>query len=227
MTWIKCYGTYILCLIVLLTSSCKEKPTESSEIGNTIPGIPTVSYEGKVYNTVQIGDQGWLRENLDVGTSISVDKNQTDNGVIEKYCYDFEDINCDTYGGLYQWDEAIQYSTDEPIQGICPPGWHLPTLEEFNKLVVTSGGSANALKAIGQGTGNGIGTNLSGFSILLAGYRKRDSTFSYIDGGTGFWISTESSENCAWIYEVHSNHDNVISDCYYKDIGFSVRCIKD
>jgi len=222
-----CSALLVLGIISLFLCSCKdEKPNEPIQLGGPCPGIPTVTYEGKVYNTVQIGSQCWLKENLDVGTRIDLNDDQTNNGMIEKYCYDNADANCGTYGGLYQWDEAMQYSTTEGAQGICPPGWHIPTLEEFQTLVITVG-SSNALKAVGQGTESGAGTNSSGFSALLAGYRKRDSSFSYLEGGTGFLISTESSENCAWVPVIHSDHNDVFFDCYYKDIGFSIRCIKD
>jgi hypothetical protein len=52
-----------------------------------ICGVSKVSYEGKTYNTVLIGDQCWLKENLDVGEMIQGASNQTNNSIIEKYCY--------------------------------------------------------------------------------------------------------------------------------------------
>lgn len=219
-----CITVFVLIIFSLFTSSCKEEQPNEPKGGNeSCPGIPTVTYEGKVYNTIQIGNQCWLKENLDVGKRIDGNDDQTDNGIKEKYCYDNDTANCNTYGGLYQWDEAMQYSSSDDTQGICPIGWHIPTLEEFNTLVNALSSSANALKNIGQGTG----TNTSGFSALLAGYRKREGSFSYLNGGTGFWISSESSDSCAWVLELHSDRDDVVFDCYYKDIGFYIRCIKD
>src|ERR1035437_4695141 len=111
---------------------------------NPCPGIPTVDYAGKIYNTVAIGDQCWLKENLDVGTRINGSLEQTNNSTIEKYCYNDDPANCTTNGGLYQWAEAVQYmngatNTSSPspaftgnIQGICPTGWHLPTNAEYS-----------------------------------------------------------------------------------------------
>ena len=58
----------------------------------------------------------------------------TDNGTMEKYCYNNEPDSCTKYGGLYQWDEMMQYTTQQGVQGICPPGWHLPTDEEWKVL---------------------------------------------------------------------------------------------
>jgi hypothetical protein len=77
---------------------------------------------------------------------------QTANDTIEKYCYNDDPLNCALYGGLYQWNEAMQWSTTPGTQGICPPGWHIPTYAEFQTLSSSVGGDGNALKAIGQGT---------------------------------------------------------------------------
>lgn len=60
--------------------------------------------------------------------------NQRNNGVIEKYCYDNKSANCNKFGGLYQWNEAMQYVTTEGTRGICPEGWHIPTLSEMKEL---------------------------------------------------------------------------------------------
>lgn len=95
------------------------------------PGTLTVTYEGQVYNTIQIFSQCWLKENLNVGTMIQGDLNMTDNGIFEKYCYYNESDSCAKYGGLYQWDEMMQYTIQQGTQGICPPGWHLPTDVEW------------------------------------------------------------------------------------------------
>jgi len=99
-------------------------------------------------------------------------QNQTNSGIIEKYCYNNDTNNCNTYCGLYQWNEAMQYVTTPSAQGICPNGWHIPTKAEFEKLANTVDNDGNALKAIGQGTGSGAGTDTSGFSALLAGSRN-------------------------------------------------------
>jgi uncharacterized protein (TIGR02145 family) len=139
-------------------------------------GISQVLYSNKTYNTVQIGSQCWLKENLDVGTRIDVTQEQTNNSTIEKYCYNNDPNNCNTYGGLYQWNEAMQYTTAEDARGICPNGWHLPTNVEFQALGTSVGGDGNALKEIGQGVGGGAGTNTSGFSALLAGFRYNYSS---------------------------------------------------
>ncbi len=94
----------------------------------------TVTYEGKTYNTVKIGTQIWLKENLNLGKRIESYQEPRNNYVIEKYCYGDNESNCDKYGALYSWDEAMQYIKKDGAKGICPPGWHIPTLEEFKTL---------------------------------------------------------------------------------------------
>jgi hypothetical protein len=86
--------------------------------------------DGQSYATVEIGTQCWMSESLNIGLMIPGNWNQNDNGLIEKYCYNNSTGNCNNYGGLYQWNEAMQYVSTEATQGICPFGWHLPTNAE-------------------------------------------------------------------------------------------------
>ena len=191
------------------------------------PGIPTVNYEGRTYNTIKIGDQCWLKENLDVGNILNKTTPQTNNGLIERYCYDDDPENCLTYGGLYQWDEVMQYSTTPPgAQGICPNGWHVPTRAEYDLLVGAAGGS-NSLKAIGQGTGNGAGTNTSGFSALLAGGLSETSHYGGLNDQFRFWTSEEKSSNKAFYLFSYSLDNDTHTGSNYKETAKSVRCIKD
>ena len=191
------------------------------------PGTPTVLYEGKTYHTVQIGNQCWLKENLDVGTMIQGIQNQTNNGVIEKYCYNNDPNNCITYGGLYQWNEAMQYITTPGTQGICPTGWHIPTLAEIETLKTVVNSDGNSIKAIGQGTGSGTGTNTSGFSALLAGYRLYDGYFYHFGYYSIFWSSTENDAYNAGSLVLYYNDSIMYLVSYIKEDGFSIRCLKD
>ena len=200
--------------------------TEDCDCIPVCPG--TVEYSGQIYNTVEIGDQCWLKENLNVGVMVDGSLDQTDNGTVEKYCDDNSNANCTTYGGLYQWNETMQYSTIEGSQGICPVGWHIPTLAEYNTLITSVGGDGNALKEVGQGTGAGAGTNTSGFSALLAGVCLPGSNpFGSLGIDGIFWSSTEYGTITAYILPL-SNIDNVIEvHEFVKRDGVSVRCIKD
>jgi len=203
--------------------------------GSPCPGIATVTYAGKTYNTIQIGDQCWLKENLNVGTRINGSADQTNNSTIEKYCYNDVESNCTTYGGEYQWAEAIQYqngatNTTSPnpaftgnVQGICPSGWHIPSLVEFQTLSTTVSNDANSLKAVGQGSG----TNTSGFSALLAGCRGINGTVGTLDFNTFFSSSTENSPDNAFYVYLYAYFSDIYLFYNEKENGYSVRCLKD
>ncbi len=200
-------------------------------------GGPNNDVDGDYYNTIMIGDQCWLRENLNVGTRINGSTNQTNNSKIDKYCYNDDDSKCDTYGGLYQWAEAVQYlngatNTTSPnpafsgnVRGICPTGWHIPTYAELLTLKAMVNDNSNTLKSVGQGTG----TNTSGFSALLAGSRYANDTFNQLGLYARFWSSTESSTNNARHLNLYLNDTNSIIGLgtTNKVQGFSVRCVKD
>jgi uncharacterized protein (TIGR02145 family) len=199
-----------------------------AETGPPCPGVPTVEYGGKTYHNVQIGSQCWMRENLDIGIQIDGGSNQSNNGTIEKYCYVNDSLNCAMYGGLYTWNEAMQYSTTPGSQGICPPGWHIPTLAEFEILYTTVGGDGNALKAIGQGAGDGAGTNTSGFSALLGGGMYGPGSF--VGNSAMFWSSSlyEDHSVSADTLSLYSHLNGVYFGAYDRESGgYSVRCIKD
>jgi uncharacterized protein (TIGR02145 family) len=104
--------------------------------------------DGNVYKAVLIGEQCWTTKNINVGTMLVsgfVNPN-TGNTVIEKWCYNNDPNNCEIYGGLYHWDEAMRGSKVEGAQGICATGWHIPTDAEYNileKTVVRLIASAN------------------------------------------------------------------------------------
>ena len=191
------------------------------------PGMPTVTYAGKTYNTVQIGSQCWLRENLDVGTMVPGIASQTNNDTIEKYCYDDNPSNCTTYGGLYQWDEAMQYVVAQGAQGICPPGWHVPTFADLDTLYYFVFGDGNALKEVGQGTGAGAGTNTSGFSALLAGRRSPDGGFGGLGLEEPFWSCTPYDSTSPLAIRLFSYMSDILWDPFSKPHGLSVRCVMD
>jgi len=214
---------YSLLVSLLLFTSCKKdsNPTSPSEDAST------VIYSGKVYHTGKIGNQTWMKENLDVGTMILGNSNQSNDGRTEKYCYENDTANCSKYGGLYQWDEAMAYDTANGAKGICPTGWHIPTLAEFLTLVTEVGNDGNKLKREDQGSGSGVGTNISGFSALLAGYRYDDGAFYDLGGHAFFWSSTEYNAPKAYNMTLWYYDSDLTMTNYYKDYGFSIRCLKD
>ncbi len=206
--------------------------------------------DSQSYNTVQIGTQCWMAENINIGTMINStnggtnnDGNQTDNSTFEKYCYDNNTSNCDTYGGLYQWDEMMQYSTTEGIQGICPTGWHLPTDTEWKTMEMHLGMSQAQADATGyRGTDEGDklkeagtthwtslntgATNSSGFTGLPGGYRGTGGYFYHLTSYARFWSSSENgSDRCLRL--LNDNHAQVARTNLIDAYGISVRCVQD
>ncbi len=207
-------------------------------IGIPCPGIPSITdlRNGEVYETVLIGEQCWLKRNINIGTRVDGVNDMYYGGGIEKYCYNDDEDNCNKYGGLYQWGEAMQYEVEfRPVQGICPDGWHIPWRTEFDILRRTVSGQyfgssgANALKAVGQGGGDGAGTNASGFSALLVGIRTTapsDNYFRELTLHTSFW-GYEVGERL-WYFNLNFWDDGVDhGEATSEVLGYSVRCLKD
>jgi len=211
-------------------------------------GTSTVTdADGNVYNTVQIGTQCWMKQNLRTGVKIVGAINQTNNGSIEKYCYSDSDANCATDGGLYQWNEAMGYSSgcngtgasqpacSTPAQGICPNGWHIPSHYEWTLLERTTGTTPNnyPYDEITTGSFADAGTFLrsggaSGFETIMAGDRFTDGLF-YLRGTNGnFWSSTESGAN-AWYHALGTTTPTEVArlNSGNKALGFSVRCVSN
>ena len=215
----------------------------SSGGGIPCPDTPTVTdADGNVYNTVQIGNQCWMKENLKVGVRIAGNVNQTDNGTIEKFCYDDDPSNCDVMGGLYQWGEMMNYSQEEGAKGICPTGWHIPSDQDWKYLEMHLGmtqAEANSpdwrgtdqgakMKSTNGWDNNGNGTNTSGFTGLPAGFRAGEDALFYWSGQGGFWwTSTEYDENQVWYRSINQYQEKVQRTYNYKGSGVSVRCVKD
>lgn len=191
------------------------------------PGAETVSdADGNVYNTVLINGVCWMRENLRVGTMINGAQEQQDNGTTEKYCYDNDDKHCEIFGGLYQWNEMMQYVTGEINQGICPDGWHLPTHEEIQTL---DGNIADAYDLISVGQCQNS-NNISGFSALLSGYKGYIPP-SFVDYGTTteLWSTKRYAPQptvSSISYSISGDGSSTFATPNQLS-AFSVRCIKD
>lgn len=177
--------------------------------------------EGHAYNTVKIGSQCWMAENLNMGSMLaSVSTNPSDNGTIEKWCYDNSTTNCDTYGGLYNWDELMSYSTTEGARGICPVGWHIPSDAETDTMVAN-------YPSVSAGTELKLGGS-SGFNLLLAGIRNDASnSFASINDYGRFWTSTQYIGTNAYYDSVRLSLDTVLNGPTDQNYGFSGRCLKD
>ena len=196
---------------------------------NPCPGTPVVfDADGNMYPTVQIGNQCWFGENLRVGVTVSSTETNrahsdlSNNGVFEKYVMDNNEENIALYGGLYDWDEMMNYSADEGAQGICPEGWHIPTLGEWDELddFYKDRAAGGHLKEGGD----------SGFEGKLAGDRHSYGFFVSLESSGFFWASstyTYDGANEGWLRELCACTNAMDRIHFSKKTGASVRCIQD
>jgi uncharacterized protein (TIGR02145 family) len=184
--------------------------------GNSITDIR----DNKVYPTVQIGGQCWLASNLNYGTVLVSSQDQRDNCISEKYCYNDNPVNCTNQGGLYQWDELMQYDATPADQGFCPPAWHIPTENDWNTLFanyINNGFAGSPLKYSGY----------SGFNALLSGTRHIDKSWDFQGFATFFWSSTAYGGYNAWTHGMNDPDPSVSVYPASRANAFSVRCTHD
>ena len=189
--------------------------------------------DGKKYPTLLIGDQCWMAVNLDLGSMI-INGSQTssDNGVIEKFCYNNDANNCKVYGGLYHWNEMMNYTTIESTQGICPVGWHIPSDNEWISLEIALGMHPTTahLENSWRGTDEGkkmIEGGSSGFNALLSGNAVEGGFFNSI-GEFSYLHSSTQYGQFAWRRCLSKFYDQVGRfNSFPKSYYLSVRCVKD
>jgi len=160
----------------------------------------------KDYKTIKIGNQTWMAENLNFNTSKS-------------WCYENRKRNCKIYGRLYTYDAAMS---------ACPTGWHLPSDSDWTALIIYVGSDVGTkLKSASGWNETGNGTDTYGFTALPGGSRFSNGTFGSLGGHGYFWSSTQLDGDNSWLR--YMNFNNGIVEYYYfrKNLGFSVRCIKD
>jgi len=205
-------------------------PTSSKTI--TFNLTDCTDQDSNHYATVEIGAQIWMAENLNVGTRIDGLPDQTNNNIIEKYCYDDNDSNCALYGGLYQWDEAMQYTTTPGARGICPTGWHLPSDDEWTTLTAflggedIAGGKMKETDTTHWVSPNYGATNSSGFTALPGGMRNISGGFTNFSYTSLFWSSSENPP-FAWLRFLDFYVEQVFHNYGSKLCAYSVRCLQD
>ena len=171
-----------------------------------------------------------MQYNLDVGTRIDGANAQTNNAAVEKWCYADSTANCTTYGGLYSWNEMMQYTTTAGTQGICPSGFHLPTDAEFQTMEIflgMTGGQASSTGFRGTDQGTKIKAGgTSGFNFLVGGANNGGS-FNDIATYGYMWVSTQYDASYSWSRDVWTADPGIERQGNYidKSFGFSVRCI--
>ncbi|MCD4683579.1 MAG: hypothetical protein K8R86_09885 [Bacteroidales bacterium] len=193
--------------------------------------------DGKKYKWVKVGDLTWMAENLNIGIEVSQSQ-QLNNGQIEKSC---PTGNCTKDGAGYKWGEVMQYSEEEKAQGVCPDGWHVPSLNEWLYLAACAdtennyeyykykgslGRGKDAALNLKSKTGwaeDGNGKDVFGINIkpFLYGSWKAGSF-------AGFWASSPYRKGDRWTpsFTNTSNWIIIFSSRVY-DAVLPVRCVKN
>ena len=207
------------------------KPTQSQTVNFNF--IPCTDADNNHYATLQIGTQIWMAENLNVGIRVNGNQAQTDNDIIEKYAYNDDAGNNSIYGGLYSWDEMMQYQTPESAKGICPDGFHIPTNLEWTTLsnyLNSETASGAKLKETGFDhwfSPNMGATNESGFTGLPGGVRNSNGSFQYLGNNGKFWTSSPTNTTNAWGKNLGYDSPDLSDENTGKSVGNSCRCIQN
>lgn len=205
--------------------------------GQPCPGQALVAdYNGNLYNTVKIGNQCWLKENLRA-------RNYSNGQPIPlvEIGYHWQLLTSDgrswylndsaayalTYGALYNWYAVT-------LGNACPVGWHVPTKAELNTLINYLGGDSIAGGALKEAytthwqSPNIGATNITGFTALPGGFRDGFSGLYIYNGAWGHWwtATPDSSENAHSLFMYHNNAKALMSPVS-KNYGFSIRCVKN
>lgn len=195
--------------------------------GGPPPGTVT-DYDGNVYETVDIGTQTWIKQNL--RSLHYADGSPID----EAYAYDDNEANVSDYGRLYTWNAVmgLSKSTSGKAQGVCPDGWHVPskveaeTLEDFLGGHMLAGGKMKETGYTYWEEPNTGATNESGFSARGAGQRGQSGNYISLKRIFHLWTSTEDGDK-AYHMSLLYQSDNTAFASHVKTIGWSVRCLKD
>lgn len=234
------------------------EPEYGNEKSFTTPSLNTVTdIDGNIYNTIQIGDQTWMADNLKVthypdGTDIPLVESSDawyDFGCCDQaYCwYDNSFSQGTFYGALYTWTAAVYGTTGSNsnpsgIQGICPDGWHIPSDSEWKQLEMFLGmsqeeadgvdwrGSTEGGKLKQEGTSWWKSPNTG--ATNESGFNAlpggyRDGGGFFQDLGTTARFWTSTEEVKAYMRELDNNSSQVFRDFKAYYNGYSVRCVKD
>ncbi len=226
--------------------SCKDDETLDEEI-NVVTGTLT-DVDGNTYGTVTIGKQIWMAENLRVtyyadGTPIDeiIDDAEwtalEDNNVDKAFCYYNNNLNGekDIYGALYTYAAAVRcvtYDCDN-VQGVCPDGWHIPSMADWLELIdFINDDDFAASKLKSKRYWDDVEdevTNEYSFSAYPAGYRYLyDGKYKGLGRIVSWWSSEENTQYDAYTLTLYTGTPTVHTyNLYGKSYGLSVRCIKD
>jgi uncharacterized protein (TIGR02145 family) len=231
------FASIIACIILVCFTNCKKDEDKKADFIPLPPVNGVMDVDGNVYDTLTIGTQVWMKQNLRVehyrngdtiGTTspATLDISGEDNPKYQ-WVYDGNTDFVPTYGRLYTWFTA----TDS--RQICPTGWHVPNNTDWTKLMTYLGGinvAGGKMKDTGIvywiSTDTGA-TNESGFTALPGGSRGDNNIFDGMKYGGVWWSTTATNDHDAWAYCLYYYANYAGKGGFYMKSGFSVRCVRD
>jgi len=216
----------IVVIFFILSTGCtkKEKPPD-----------PVTDVEGNIYNTVKIGTQIWMAENLrttkyndGINITLTPGSGQWNDLSNAGFCwYDNDEPSFkELYGGLYNGYAVVSGK-------LCPDGWHIPekqewlVLREFLGDSVKAGGKMKEAGTTNWQSPNKGADNSSGFTAVAAGIRYFEGTFSSNQSYTSMWSATEAIQGELWCTSLYFADATLALSHRSKRYGFSVRCLKN
>jgi uncharacterized protein (TIGR02145 family) len=221
----KSKGVYVKCLQGVL--DVETNPYDYEKIKD--------ERDGKEYRIITIGSQTWMAENLNY-----------DAGSEQSWCFLFLEENCEKYGRLYTWDAVMgnlpkdtngyvaKEYIEQPHQGICPSGWHVPSDSEWIDLKEYVNDDGGSLKSSFGWKSNGNGSDLYHFRALPAGYtgniehyESYDKESHGIGSITFFHTTKQSAVNIVFVGSLTNAYATVWSSGVPKYAGASLRCVRN
>lgn len=211
--WIRCVFTVgmLLAAAGCASEETRETPAPDPEVGNVLEIGSVTDIDGNTYPALQIGAQVWMGSNL-----------QATHGpggeLVESFCYDDQEENCQIYGRLYTMSAAMGGQRGEGAQGICPDGWHIPSMAEWKVLIDHLGGQGIAGRVLKDQ--NGMGLQPSGWFDFTGEYRGL---------GEAYFLRTSSVPNTshANIWMIEPGSDGVERGDLHPDDAIPLRCVMD
>ncbi|MCX6267355.1 MAG: hypothetical protein NTW16_08375, partial [Bacteroidetes bacterium] len=186
--------------------------------------------DGTKYKTSLIGGRCWMQQNLRYGSTLLLTSEpQTDNCVSEKYCLP-TDATCKSYGGLYQWDEVMSYSSTASNQGLCPPEWHVPSELEWQSMITDISAGITPPDGVAGSFLRDTFLNPGGFFALTKGLYYLSNSWAFTSGqltGAMFWTATPDGADRSIARGVNSINLSTSKYSGSRNNAFSVRCVKD
>jgi uncharacterized protein (TIGR02145 family) len=216
------------------TGTTKENVIINGQNDPNNPETGSIQIDEIPISVSTIGTQTWMNYNMNVGNMIHAAGNQGTSCInIEKYCHSNLESNCTTYGGHYQWSQAMCGSTTAGAQGICPAGFRIPTDANWHTLesYLTNPGNScdpNRSPADLMNWGcdpSGSVLKMAPFNALRRSWRETSGGWFWNTTQAKYWSSSQSG-TAAWVRQIGARSD-ISREQAPKTEGPLLRCIQD